>query len=133
MAISVSQKLAGIRKRLAEMEGEAWGPESGAETEHQDGEAGTGEADNVSDVNDVLISYMLDIAAGIEDAYDLDSESAVDFVFDAADAVAEEGSLPFLPPEDDLVSTAEWIGKAKIMAFGDMVMAIADSHFGESA
>jgi|GEM_PF-2959688 hypothetical protein len=133
MAISVSQKLAGIRKRLAEMEGEAWGPESEIDTEHGEGEAGTGGAENVSDVNDVLIDYMLDIAAGIEDAYDLDSESAVDFVFDAADAVAEEGSLPFLPPEDDLVSTAEWIGKAKIMAFGDMVMAIADAQFGESA
>jgi len=133
MTVSISQKLEGIRKRLAEREGEAWGPDSAVDTEHQDGEAGTGEAENVSDVNDVLIGYMLDIAAGVEENYDLDPEAAVDFVFDAADAVAEEGSLPFIPDEEDLVGTAEWIGKAKIMAFGDMVMAIADTQLGEAS
>lgn len=133
MTISISQKLAGIRKRIMEQEGEAWGPDSDIDTEHQGGEAGTGEADNVSDINDVLVDYMLDIAAGLEEIYDLEPDSAVDFVFDAADAVAEEGSLPFLPPEDDLVATAEWIGKAKIMAFGDMVKAIADSQLGGDA
>jgi len=133
MTVSISQKLEGIRKRLAEREGEAWGPDSAVDTEHQDGEAGTGEAENVSDVNDVLIGYMLDIAAGVEEEYDLDPEAAVDFVFDAADSVAEEGSLPFIPSEDDLVATAEWIGKAKIMAFGDMVMAIADTKLGEAS
>ena len=133
MTVSISQKLTGIRKRIMEMEGAAWGPDRSIDTDHNDGEAGSGEAENVSDVNDVLINYMLDIAAGLEEDYDLDPEAAVDFVFDAADSVAEEGSLPFIPEEDDLVSTAEWVGKAKIMAFGDMVMAIADSQFGEDA
>ena len=133
MTISVSQKLESIRKRLAEKEGEAWGPDSAVDTEHNDGEAGEGGAENVSDVNDALLSYMLDIAAGIADEYDLEPDSAVDFVFDAADSVAEEGSLPFLPDEEDLVGTAEWLGKAKIMAFGDMVMAIADTQLGEAS
>lgn len=132
MTPSVSAKLEGIRKRLMEVDTEAWGPDSAVDTEHQDGEAGVGGADNVSNVNDNLIDYMLSIAATIADEHDLDADDAVDFVFDSADSIAEEGSLPFIPPDDDLVGTAEWIGKAKIMAFGEMVCALANSEFGEA-
>ena len=129
---SVSQKLEGIRKRLMEMEGEAWGPGSpAADGEHDDSKAGSGGAENVSDINDHLLDYMLGIAASVEEDFDLEPDSAVDFVFDAADSIAEEGSLPFIPDEEDLAGTAEWLGKAKIMGFGDMVMAIADSEFSE--
>lgn len=131
---TVSQKLEGIRKRIAEMEGEAWGPASAVtDTENGEGEAGEGGAENVSDINDTLINYMLDIAAGIADEYDLDADNAVDYVFDAADAIAEEGSLPFIPDEEDLAGTAEWLGKAKMLGFGDMVGALACAQLGDGS
>jgi hypothetical protein len=128
----IAQKLESIRKRLTEND-EAWGPGSdpSAVTQHAKGSAGEGGAENVSDVNDVFLNYMLSIAMNVASTFDVPEDDAIDYVFDSADAVAEEGSLPFIPEEDDLAGTAEWIGKATSIVFEDMVMAMAEEEFGE--
>ena len=126
--MSIAAKLEALRKRLSEQD-EAWGPDSNIETDHEAGEAGEGGAENVSDINDTLIDYMLNLAGSVTDSYDVDEDEAIDFVFDVADQLGEEGSLPFIPDETDLAGTAAWLGTAKTMGFGDMVLAIADNTF----
>lgn len=128
MRPDIVEKLQTIRKRLSEQEGEAWGPESAVDTDHQDGAAGEGGAENVSDINDTFIDYMLSIAGSVEDEFEIDSEGAVDFVFDIADQLAADGTLPVIPDENDLAGTAEWLGKAKSLGFGEMVLSILDAQ-----
>lgn len=126
--MSVATKLEALRRRLVEQD-EAWGPDSEVDTDHEAGKAGEGGAENVSDVNDTLINYMLSVAGSVADSYDASDDEAVDFVFDIADQFGEDGTLPFIPEEDDLAGTAEWLGKAKIMGFGELVLAVADNTF----
>jgi len=128
---SINRKLEEIRQRLMDEGEEAWGPHSAQDTDHAGGEPGEGGATNVSDINDVFTEFMLSIAASLEETFGLDEDDAIEYVFDAADAIAEEGSLPFIPDEEDLAETAEWLGKAKSMGFGDLVLAMADSELGE--
>lgn len=127
MRADIVEKLQSIRKRLAEQDEEAWGPDSSVETDHEQSKAGEGGADNVSDVNDVLIDYMLSIAGSLEDEFEIDGDDAVDMVFDIADQLGEDGTLPYIPDEEDLAGTAEWVGRAKMMGFGEMVLGIAES------
>lgn len=127
MRSDIVEKLQSIRKRLAEQDEEAWGPDSDVETDHEGGKAGEGGAENVSDINDTLIDYMLSIAGSLEDEFDMDGDTALDMVFDIADQLGEDGTLPYMPEEDDLAGTAEWLGRAKMMGFGEMVLGIAES------
>lgn len=131
MRADIVEKLQSIRKKLAEQGGEAWGPESEVDTDHEDSAAGEGGADNVSDVNDTLIDYMLSIAGSLEDEFELDSDTAIDMVFDIADQLGNDGTLPFIPDESDLEGTALWLGMAKTMGFGEMVLGIAESTFAD--
>ena len=125
--MSIASKLEALRKRLSEQE-EAWGPDSEVETDHETGEAGEGGAENVSDINDTLIDYMLSIAGSVYENFDVDEDEAIDFVYDVADQLGEEGTLPFIPEEDDLAGTATWLGTAKTMGFGELVLALAENQ-----
>lgn len=131
MRQDIVEKLEELRARLVEQaEESAWGPDSEPDSD-MEAEAGEGEAKNDDEVEEVLIDYMLDVAEGICDDYEMDLDDAVEMVFDVADQLAEEGSLPFIPPEEDAAAVAEWVGKAKTMGFGDMVQAMCDSMFSE--
>lgn len=122
MQSKISQQLEQLRKTLSEQaEGESV----------VDGEAGEGGAENVSDVNDNFYAYIDGIVGSILDEYDVDEEEAVDYVFAVADDLAQAGDLPEIPAEDDLVATAEWMGKATSMLFGELVLAAVESEFSE--
>lgn len=122
MQSKISQQLEQLRKTLSEQaEGESVA----------DGEAGEGGAENVSDVNDNFYAYIDGIVGSILDEYDVDEEEAVDYVFAVADDLAQAGDLPEIPAEDDLVGTAEWLGKASSMLFGELVLAAVESEFSE--
>lgn len=125
--MSIASKLEALRKRLSEQE-EAWGPDSEVETDHETGEAGEGGAENVSDINDTLIDYMLSIAGSVYENFDVDEDEAIDFVYDVADQLGEDGTLPFIPEEDDLAGTATWLGTAKMMGFGELVFSLAENQ-----
>lgn len=129
MRQDLNEKLEALRARLMEDE-EAWGPESSFEDEMEVA-AGEGEAINDDEVEDVLIDYMLSVAEGLCADYEMDMEDAVEMVFDIADQLAEEGSLPFIPEEGDSVAVAEWVGKAKTMGFGELAQSLCDSLMGE--
>lgn len=136
MQQDIAKKLESLRKRLTEMEDAvAWGPESAAEisaeTDVADGKAGESGAENVSDVNDSFDDFMLGIAASLQDEYELSSDEAFEFIFDVAASLSEDGSLPEIPEEEDLAGTAEWLGKAKSMGFGDLVSAALEGMLEE--
>lgn len=132
MKASISEKLVEIRKRLTEADDAAWGPDSEVSGDAAEGEAGEGGAENVSDVGDVFDAYVLSIVGSILDEYEMDEEEAVSVFFDVAASLEEDGSLPEIPDEGDEQATAEWVGAAKMMGFGDLVLATLEAEEEES-
>lgn len=140
MKPELSAKLESIRRRLVEMNAdelpeqgdEAWGPDSETEGEAAQSAAGEGEAENVSDINDTFDAYVFSIVDSVLEEYEADEEAILDIVFDVAASLAEDGSLPEIPEESELQATAEWLGKAKSMGFGDLVMAVIEAEAEEA-
>lgn len=126
MQTELNAKLAALRKRLSENE-EAWGPDSELETDHAEGQAGEGGAENVSDVNDVFDNFILGILDSVLAEYDMDEDEAIEYVFDVAASLEEDGTLPPIPDDEDLAGTAEWVGKAASMGFGEMVLSMLEA------
>lgn len=120
MNAEISSRLASLRTLIegpTSAGDEAHGPGSVQDTEHSNSEAGTGEALNVSDVEDTLNMYMGDIISDILDNYDLNEDEAEEYVFEMIDQAAEEGLIPEFPEEDgdedDNLNLAAWLGAAK--------------------
>lgn len=124
MSNNITELVSKLRESLAEAE-------EAESFSHDDSEAGEGEAENISDVNDALDDYILSIADSLLDEYDIDADEAVDFVFDVVASLEEEGTLPPLPDESEEVAVAEWLGKATTMGFGELVLAAMESSMGE--
>lgn len=92
----------------------------------REAEAGAGGAVNPSDVGDTLDIYLSDIASILEIEYDMDDEDALQFVFSAADEMADEGLLPEMPEDEaEDEEIALWLGTAKTARFGSYVVAKA--------
>ncbi len=124
MQSKIREQLERLRTTLAE--------EAASDSVH-DSEAGEGGAENVSDVNDSFYSYFNDLVDSVLADYEMSEEDAVDAIFSVADSLAADGSLPEIPTEDDLVATAEWLGKAKSMLFGEMVLAALEASVEEES
>lgn len=122
MSNNFKERLSQIRAHLAESD-EAFGPSSSFDTEHEEGEAGESGAVNVTDVNDVFDAYISAIVGSVLEDYDISSDDAVEWVFDVAASLEEDGTLPPIPDEDEEIAVAEWVGKAKTMGFAELVFA----------
>jgi hypothetical protein len=124
MQSKIREQLERLRNTLAE----------GAESDSvHDSEAGEGGAENVSDVNDNFYAYFEGLVDSILAEYEMSEEDAVDAIFSVADSLAADGTLPEVPAEDDHVATAEWLGKAKSMLFGEMVLAALEASVEEES
>jgi len=125
-----------IRRRLAEEDGAAWGPEDEQPVVgHLEGEPGDNEtgADNVSDLGDVLDKYLSGIVSALMSSHDLSEDEAFEYIVDVADDLAAQGTLPALPDDDsDLEAYAAWYGQANSVKFDAYVMTAANRDFSES-
>jgi hypothetical protein len=112
MTPQINAVLDEIRLRLEN----AFGPEtaSSGSDAHASGEAGEGEAENVTDVEDALDLYLNAMISKLEADYDFEEDDAIGLVFDVIDELGEEGLLPPFP-EDEATEQmlATWMGKAK--------------------
>lgn len=126
MQSEIAKKLEAIRRTLGEQS--AWGPESSFDSDHEKGKAGVSGADNVSDVNDTFYAYLDGIVGSILDEYEMSEEEAVDYVFGVAEDLEADNTLPPMPDEGDLEATAVWLGKAKSMLFGELVLSALDAE-----
>jgi hypothetical protein len=80
-------------------------------------------------VQDELDSYLMGIKDGIMQQYEVESEDALDFVFEKADSLAAQGSLPPLPDDDsDEAAVVEWLAAARSIGFAAFVMEQADAE-----
>lgn len=105
-----------------------------ADIQHGDSEAGEGGAENVTDVFDNFDNYIVGIVDLILAEYDMDEEEAVNFVFDVASSLEEDGSLPPIPDmesEESVDAYAKWLGAAATMQFGHLVMAALEAEYEE--
>lgn len=127
MKAEITQQLARIRRTLSEGD-EAWGPDSGDSTEHGEGEAGEGGAENVSDVGDTFAAYISGILDSVLEEYEVEEEDALDYIFGVASSLEEDGTLPPIPDEEDAEATAIWLGKAKSLLFGELVLASLEAE-----
>lgn len=75
-------------------------------------------------LEDEFDDYMDSVLGAVLDAYeDEDEESAVDYILEIADELAEEGILPPFPDEDSTSEeVAEWVGAAQSAGFAGMVI-----------
>jgi hypothetical protein len=90
------------------------------------GAAGELEAENVSEANEKVDTYLLDCVEALMGEYDIEEEDAWDFVFSVADMAAEEGLLPELPEEEDTdEALINWLGKAGTVGFKALVLQAA--------
>lgn len=119
----VNELLTEMRKSLDEQGIDVAEPTQGS----QDAEAGDLEATNPDTVDDDIEAYLTDIVQSLIDNYDISEEDALGFVWDVADAMAEEEMLPATPAEDDPSDVkAEWLGTAKTIGFAAEVLAAAE-------
>ena len=128
----VSESLKQLRLALQEKGEEAWGPTTGTmPSDASEGEPGEGGATNVSDIADNFDRYILGIVDEIVECCDMTEDEAIDYTFDVALALAEDGTLPPIPDVSDLEGTAAWIGSAATMQFGQLVLAMLDAETEE--
>jgi len=88
-----------------------------------DAAAGDGGAVNPSDVGDTLDLYLSEIADLLTIEYDYSDEEAMNFVFNAAATLEDEGKMPTIPDDDATdEQMAEWLGIAKTCMFAGEVL-----------
>jgi dsDNA-binding SOS-regulon protein len=93
---------------------------------HLAGEPGSGEAENVSPVEDAFDMYISDIVDIVMFETDMSDTQATDFVFHFADHLASQGQLDPLPEdESEEEELAVWMAKAKTVGFGTQVLKAA--------
>lgn len=124
-----------IRHKVSARMEAAWGPEAVGQpsgTSATLAEPGELEADNPTDANDAWNMYMINIVERLVAEFDMDQDDAVDFVFDCADELAEEGDLPVVPEDDASDQDVSlWLGTAQSIGFGGYVLAAARYDFEE--
>lgn len=75
--------------------------------------AGTGGAENISDVEDILDMYLSGLVDRLMHKYDVSDEDAADVVFACIDKLVADGVISELPPEDsEERDVAAWVGRA---------------------
>lgn len=94
--------------------------------DEEEAAAGTLGATNPTDVLDAFDAFIGGIADALLAEFDMSDDEAIDFVFEVADAMAEEGLLSPIPDEADIQALAAWIGKAESAALGAHVMQAAE-------
>jgi len=126
---SINDLLTAIRGKLEEG-AEASGPSGTKPGKHATGgSAGSFQADNVIDTEDALEAYVVEILSNLLDLYELDEDDAMEFIFDVADALVDEDLLPPFPEDDDSdKAKAAWLGTAKTIGFGAIVMQTAEDE-----
>ena len=120
MNTQINEVLTKMRQKLA---GEAaWESLEGS----TGGAAGELGAENMSEANEKVDTYLLDCVNAMMDEYEVEEGDAWDFVFSVADMASEEGLLPELPEETasdaDLIN---WLGKAGTIGFKALVLQAA--------
>lgn len=119
----MNESLEEIRVALAaQQEAAAWGPDSDAQGDTSGGEPGELGATNASSMWDAFDLYVGDIIDDLTELYELSDDEAMDFIFDLADALAEEGQMPPLPELDDAQEVSAWLGVATSIGFERMVL-----------
>lgn len=99
----------------------AWGPEAVSQPPNsstQNAEPGELEAENPTDVNDAMNMYLDSAVERLMGEFDMSEDDAIEFIFDCADEMAEDGDLPPLPEDeapDQEISM--WLGKANSVGF----------------
>lgn len=128
MTPKVNQILSEIKQLV---ERAAWGPEipSNPSSSFQQGEAGIGQADNESNIQDAVDTYINNICQALVDEFGISEENAYDYVEHAANEMESEGMLPALPaPEDSDSDAAMWLGVAKSSGFEGYCLKLARDH-----
>lgn len=111
METNITGSLTAIRTHLEEA---AWGPEAATQTRDQQASAGELDAVNDTTISDDVDAYFNEMIDQLLQAYDTTEDEAIEFVFDVADEMAEEGLIPAVPDEDaDDEELALWLGQAK--------------------
>ncbi len=101
------------------------------EEDSSDAEGGDLGAVNPSDALEAFEDFLSGIADGLLAEFDIDEDEAIDFVFDVADDMAEEGLLDPMPEGDDPKALGLWIGHATSAGFGLEVMKLANEMADE--
>jgi len=128
MNAQMSELLEQMKTQLVAEE-PAWGPNSVVSTDHDDdGEPGESGAENSSDVMDAFDLYLSSILDALLEQYEADEEEALDFIFAVAEEMADAGTLPEIPEDDDGddADVVAWVGTAKTAGFLAAVMAAAE-------
>lgn len=96
---------------------------------YQDNMPGTGEAENESNAQEMLDSFLENIVLTVSTNLGIDEDEAYDMVATAMDGLSEEGSIIECPGDDaSIAEVGNWIGYAKTMGLDAMIMdAISDS------
>lgn len=84
--------------------------------EEQEFAAGELDALNDTTIADDVDAYFNEMIDQLTANYDVSDDEAMDFIFDVADEMAEEGLLPEMPDDDDDEALAAWLGTAKTAA-----------------
>lgn len=92
------------------------------------GESGAVNGDDILDRFDAMIGQIAD---ALLDEFDMSEDEAIDFVFDVADGMAEDGVIPDLPDDDDVQAVALWIGKAETAGLAAEVIKAAEEMADE--
>lgn len=88
---------------------------------------GTGQANNVPDVDATLDAYLNAVMDRILSEFEIEEDDAITLIYDTADALAASGQLPVFPDEDaSYDDVAIWIGKAKTLGFDNEVIKAAE-------
>lgn len=130
MTPNLNRALEAVRDYL----GETWGPEDDSGTPTGDeAAAGDGEAINPDDTDTSFNGYVYDLVDAILAVYDVEGgeDGAIDFILSVADDLADSGELPPLPDDEDDEGMAVWLGKAKTIAFGNIVLKAAEEAVAE--
>ena len=110
-----------VRERLAEVD--APDPDMHA----MDAEPGDLEAENPSEAADDLVKYLERIQDKLLDSFEIDEDTALEFIFSVAGILKDEGLIPPIPKIDDPeVLISEWLGAAKSIGFGAEVFQAAE-------
>lgn len=121
-----------IRTKMHLQMENAWGPEAvdqpanSAAANAAPGVLGT--ATNPSDANDALNSYLIGVCDRLIGEFDFSEDEALDFVFDCADEMESDGTLPAMPEDGAAPQEISiWLGKANSTGFTAYVLGRARS------
>lgn len=127
-------RLAEDVKRLDEQEpgDEAWGPDSDNDAAIH-GKPGESGAENENNIWDAFDAYISDLIDDLMEKYDVDEDDALEFIFQTADDLTDEGLMTPIPSEDDPQAVAMWLGRAGTVGFERQVLdaALASSDDDE--